>query len=88
MIELKNLTTEQLMKVYAEINKELCDRRNKKRENNYKKLINATKEFQETEFFGLDSCSFTAYCEEYEDEVRIDFFEYFDSIIEELERGM
>jgi hypothetical protein len=89
MEELKKLTTEELKKVYAEINKELCNRKNDERKNAYEKLINAMKEFYNSEFFGPDSnCYFEVFCEECESDIDIDFFEYLDSIIKELERKM
>lgn len=86
MEELKNLTKEQLMKVQEKITKELFNRRGEERKNAYEKLINAMKEFQDSDFFGMDYCSFEAYCEECESTIDIDLFECFDSIIEELER--
>lgn len=88
MEELKKLTTEELRKVYSEINKELCNRRNDERKNAYRDLINAMKKFQNSDFFGIDGCYFETFCEECESDISIDFFENFDSIIEELERGI
>lgn len=88
MEELKKLTTEELKKVYSEINKELCNRKNDERKNAYRDLINAMKKFQNSEFCGIDGCYFEVFCEECESDIDIDFFEYLDSIITELERGM
>jgi oligoendopeptidase F len=89
MEELKKLTTEELKKVYAEINKELFNRKNDERKNAYEKLINAMKEFYNSEFFGPDSyCYFEAFCEDCESDIDINFFEYLDLIITELERGI
>jgi hypothetical protein len=86
MEELKKLTTEELKKVQAEIDKELFNRRDEERKNAYGKLINAMKEFLNSDFFGIDACYFEAFCEECESDIDIDFFEYLDSIIKELER--
>ena len=45
------------------------------------------KEFYNSEFFGPDSsCFFEVFCEECESDIDIDFFEYLNSIIDELER--
>lgn len=88
MEEFKNLTTEELKKVYAEINKELCNRRRDERKYIYKKLINAMKEFQNSDFYNIDKCYFEANCDECESRTEINFFDYFESIIEELERGI
>lgn len=85
MEELKKLTTEELKKVVAEINKELFNRKDEERKNAYQDLINAMKKFQDSEFF-LCGCVFEAYCEDCEKDIEIDFFEYFDSIITELEK--
>jgi hypothetical protein len=88
MEELKKLTTEELKKVQAEIDKELFNRRDEERKNAYGKLINAMKEFLNSDFFGIDTCYFEAFCEECESDIDIEFFEYLDSIIKELERKM
>lgn len=88
MEEFKNLTTEQLKKVVEEINKELCERRKKERQNAYENLINAMKDFQEAGFLTTDTCYITVRCEECEYETDIDFFDFFDLVIEELERGL
>jgi hypothetical protein len=86
MGELKKLTTEELRKVQAEIDKELFNRRDEERKDAYGKLINAMKEFLNSDFFGIEGCYFEAFCEECESDIDIDFFEYLDSIIKELER--
>lgn len=85
MEDFKNLTIEQLRKVVEEINKELCNRKIKERKNVYENLINAMKDFQKTEYYYTDTCYLKICCQECDEETEIEFFEYFDSIIEKLE---